>query len=242
MLKKNPSVRRAVVAVILSIASNTCASEERDIIMDFSRVIGKKWWHGPAVTVTEYKSFEPLCKLVMVNYVFHNVFWLDMNRPNPIFLKPEYRMGYKADWLHHYCDAKISRFRFIVSDARMPRYIYMEKWVSGMEYCAEAAKSTKHPYLNVLLTEWAEALYFDRKYTEAVQVSLEAVKLNPKYPKAYRMLAESYVKLGQKNEAVAALNAGLKISPDSKILINLLSDITSKPTSSNSNSQTTPVK
>jgi tetratricopeptide (TPR) repeat protein len=239
MIAKKLYINRVLVAVILTLFSHTACSVA---ITDTSLLIGKKWWGGPPVTVTEYKALEPLCKLVMVNYFFKHPFWYDMNRPDPIFQMPEYRMGYKADWLHHYCDAQINRFRFIVSDRKSPRSSYMDSWIGELQYSIEAATETKHPYLYRLLTELAEAYYFTHDYSTAIRFSLDAIKANDKNPKAHRMLAESYMKAGKKNEALQAVNVGLKSCPDSKILKNLLSDLTATPANASTDPAPGPIK
>lgn len=56
----------------------------------------------------------------------------------------------------------------------------------------------------------------------------KAIQLNPKYHQAYARLADFYLKLGMKQDALDTVNVGLKFSPNSKGLRNRLRKLTAE--------------
>ena len=74
----------------------------------------------------------------------------------------------------------------------------------------------------------AEALGKLGKTGPALQEYNKAIQLNPYYHQAYGRLADFYLKLGKKQEALDTVNTGLKYSPNSKGLRKRLQKLTAE--------------
>ena len=215
--------------MFFGLSLQTSAAEEK-VIKDFNLTLGQQIiQNGPPVTPIELKSLDPLCKLVTANMASNNFFWLNLT-PHAIFDKPEYRMGKNAYWLHHHCIAQLARIRFFASSNNLDQARNMEVWQTNAAFDVHAisAATSTYGYKYVIYTDLAESYYFDKQYHKAIDTSRKAIEINNKYPKAYRILAESFMKSGQTNMALEAVKAGLNIIPDSKTLKNLHEELTAK--------------
>lgn len=74
----------------------------------------------------------------------------------------------------------------------------------------------------------AEALGKLGQTGPALQEYNKAIQLNPKYHQAYARLADFYLKLGMKKDALDTVNAGLNFSPNSKGLKSRLHKLTAE--------------
>jgi len=74
----------------------------------------------------------------------------------------------------------------------------------------------------------AEALGMLGKTGPAIQEYYKAIQLNPKYHQAYERLADFYLKLGMKKDALDVINTGLKYSPNSRGLKRRLQKLTTQ--------------
>ena len=76
-----------------------------------------------------------------------------------------------------------------------------------------------------IYTTKAEALFALDRPGEAAAYLTKAIEKNKKFTKAYSMLADYYIKTGNKKSANEILQEGLKYSPKSKKLHKKLNDL-----------------
>ena len=90
--------------------------------------------------------------------------------------------------------------------------------VLGEAYYTERNSDPKCVLFPNIYATKAEALFALDKPGEAAGYLTKAIEKNKKFTKAYSMLADYYVKTGNKKSAIEILQEGLKYSPKSKIL------------------------
>jgi len=125
--------------------------------------------------------------------------------------------------LHHYCSAlhniNIAQ-RMIPADEgqKKVRRRFYEAATGGIGYMEENADPNFILNPQMYATK-AVALFALDRPSEAVNYLEKAIQKNNKFSKAYGMLADYWIKTGNKKSAIEILNEGLKYSPNSKILI-----------------------
>lgn len=234
MTRKPHYFIRFVGGGVLIFMANMCVVGA-PVITNFSQLIGEEV-QGAPITYTEYKALEPLCKLVLTNMASNNAFWLAYNEEEHqhIFQRPEFAMGNGANWLHHYCWGKLGKFRFFTTSSVSSRSAGLQEWQRQMDYCANAIRrDPSYAYRYIVFTELAESYYQLKNYNQAIKHARMAIEANKKYAKAYGVLADSYIKNGERDNALEVVAAGLKIAPDSKILKNRYAELKSKPPAAN---------
>ncbi len=96
-----------------------------------------------------------------------------------------------------------------------------ENAVSEFEYVQEHSTS-QHELLDSVSLYKAEALGKLGKTGPALTEYNKAIQLNNKYHQAYARLADYYLTLGMKQDAIDTIKVGLRFSPESKGLKNRL--------------------
>lgn len=125
--------------------------------------------------------------------------------------------------LHHYCSAlhniNIAQ-RMIPADEgqKKVRRRFYETATGGIGYMEENADPRFILWPQMYTTK-AVALFALDRPSEAVNYLEKAIEKNNKFSKAYGMLADYWIKTGNKKSAIDILDEGLKYSPNSKILI-----------------------
>ena len=99
--------------------------------------------------------------------------------------------------------------------------------VKEFEY-VQSQSTIQHELLDSTSLYKAEALGMLGKTGPAIQEYNKAIQLNPKYHQAYERLADFYLKLGMKQDALDVINTGLKYSPNSKGLKRRLQKFTTQ--------------
>lgn len=137
---------------------------------------------------------------------------------------------------HHYCWGlgKLNRYYQHALDG--DRKAYLEQAVNDASYTLTNAPKSYVLYPEIL-TFRAKVFGMLDKLGNAVNDLQMAIKLNPKYERAYVILAEIYHKNGQSDVAKTIIQQGLKMVPNSKILVKRLAALNGKP-----NQPATPTK
>lgn len=74
-----------------------------------------------------------------------------------------------------------------------------------------------------------EAYYYNKQYAEAVKAFSQAATIRPGLANTYYMMALSYEKMGDKENAVGALDKALRLVPTYKEALELKSKLTGQP-------------
>ncbi len=142
-----------------------------------------------------------------------------INNPDPRYKNTDWRKKFGDDfvYINHYCDAK----------ANIPTcYQYPEKekkacitnLLEGTNYAIAHSKDPNYQLLPFIYTERGEMLKEIGNYAEAIHDFNFAIQKNPKYIKAYAMLADTYILTKQYNEAENVINQGLKFKESPALL------------------------
>jgi tetratricopeptide (TPR) repeat protein len=131
--------------------------------------------------------------------------------------------------VHHYC-AALHTLRLANNILGNDTHSKMEKSgaygavISNIEYMENNVdpSSTLFPHM---YTTKAEALFALDRPGEAAAYLTKAIQKNKKFTKAYDLLADYYIKTGNKKSANEILQEGLKYSPKSKKLQKKLNDL-----------------
>ena len=132
------------------------------------------------------------------------------------------RLG--SGWLHvhHYC-AALHTLRLANNllptdaDTKMDKRSLYGAVLGEIKYMEEHADPQFVIFPNIYATK-AEALFALDQPGEAVVYLTKAISKNNKFTKAYKMLADYYIKTGNKKSATEILQEGLKYSPRSRTL------------------------
>jgi len=99
--------------------------------------------------------------------------------------------------------------------------------VQEFEY-VQTHSTSQHELLDSTSLYKAEALGKLGKTGPAIQEYNKAIQLNKKYHQAYERLADFYLNLGMKQDALDVINTGLKYSPNSRGLKRRLQKLTTQ--------------
>lgn len=125
--------------------------------------------------------------------------------------------GKNWNHLHHFCFAlKFENQVIRTRDAREVKFIN-QRIEAGYNYVLQRW-SSDCPLLPEAHVGMGRVLEAQARAPEARAHFDAALKLNPKYERAYGELSDWYKKAGDASQAKAVLEAGLKVSPDSKSL------------------------
>ncbi|MHB8760548.1 MAG: tetratricopeptide repeat protein [Thiobacillus sp.] len=137
------------------------------------------------------------------------------NEGSPAFRSWRTSMGSDFVHLHHYCAGInfINRARASVSAARKDMLVAA---VREFDYVLDHVSSGFHLRSEILMNRGV-ALSLLKRDGEAIGNLLEAIKLDPRQPRAYSALADLY---GKQNpgKALEAVSEGLRHNPDAKAL------------------------
>ena len=129
-----------------------------------------------------------------------------------------------AGWLHvhHYC-AALHTLRLANNllptdaDTKMDKRGLYGAVLGEIKYVEEHADPQFVIFPNIYATK-AEALFALDRPGEATAYLTKAISKNKKFTKAYKMLADYYIKTGNKKSATEILQEGLRYSPRSRTL------------------------
>ena len=244
MLKKEFCHAYVAMALALSLFGHCSWAADHvkyaDIITDSTFLIGKQPFGDRPVTIAEFKALDPLCRLILANYVSDIKFWLNTRDPHPILRKKEFQMGLKADWMHHYCHGQLAKFRYFTAKTKNISDGSLIAWQTESNYSVNGIFAMpEYAYKHVIIAELAESLYYRKNYREAIFNAQKAIKFNKQYMKGYRVLAESLIQSGEPDKALDVIASGLKIFPNSGPLKNLYAEATTSKRSHLGSSATT---
>lgn len=118
---------------------------------------------------------------------------------------------------HHYCWGLGKLNRYYRHGFDKDRDTYLEMAVSDVNYTLAKAPAN-YALLPDMLIFRGKVYEMLNQPTAAVDDFQKAIKLNPKYEKAYIGLADIYKKHGQADVSGMIIQQGLKVIPNSKIL------------------------
>ncbi|MDD5034234.1 MAG: hypothetical protein PHE55_05700 [Methylococcaceae bacterium] len=230
-LSQNKTFFSRIAAILLLAAQFAVQADVAgNVSTDISRLVGIVIDTKP-ITVIEATSMEPVCKLILINHhATGGEFWWGKLKDHPLLNKPEYSMARNAMWLHHYCWGKLAKFRYFFEKNKTLRAHFLGSWFNEMDFSIKSMleHNPNYPYRHVFYTELAENYYFNHKYDLGITQARKAVEANAKHPKAYEILADCYMKAGDKKKALDSVNEGLKRAFPTKGLKNRYSELGGK--------------
>ncbi len=184
------------------------------------KLVGVKVMYEP-MTAQEVLAMDPVClEIGMGTAVAGSWGYPGMTREAllAILSQPQYAswalIGPRetAQWLHHYCWGKVSKFRYFSAQDRNKRMGYMRNWRLNMQYCIDdpAKHGINWPHIPLMYKEIAESYFYDHAYQKAIIAAGKAISMDPKLAEAYPILADSYEKLGKTAKALEVVTEGLK--------------------------------
>lgn len=179
---------------------------------------------GETVTAAETAAMPPVCKLIVVEKPNAHIDQYAQRKNAALFDRPEYRMAKNATHVHHWCRAVISRQRYYAARTQQQRRAYMGDFYDEMDYVIRNMDPA-WPYMPMMHAEKGEMYLLDKKYAEAMNHALSAVKLNPAFSRGYVLLVNVYIGMGQKDKALEAATEGIKRNPASSALKKMYDDL-----------------
>lgn len=179
---------------------------------------------GETVTAAETAAMPPVCRLIVVEKPNAHIDQYAQRKNAALFDRPEYRMAKNATHVHHWCRAVISRQRYYAARTQQQRRAYMGDFYDEMDYVIRNMDPA-WPYMPMMHAEKGEMYLLDKKYAEAMNNALSAVKLNPAYARGYVLLVNTYIAMGQKDKALEAATEGIKRNPGSNALKKMYDDL-----------------
>ena len=179
---------------------------------------------GETVTAAETAAMPPVCRLIVVEKPNAHIDQYAQRKNAALFDRPEYRMAKNATHVHHWCRAVISRQRYYAARTQQQRRAYMGDFYDEMDYVIRNMDPA-WPYMPMMHAEKGEMYLLDKKYAEAMNNALSAVKLNPAYARGYVLLVNTYIGMGQKDKALEAATEGIKRNPSSSALKKMYDDL-----------------
>ena len=124
--------------------------------------------------------------------------------------------------VHHYCgalhDLRLANSLLATdADTKMEKRGLYGAVLPNIKYMEEHADPQFVIFPNIYATG-AEALFALDRPVEATAYLTKSISKNKKFTKAYKMLADYYIKTGDKKSATEILQEGLKYSPRSRAL------------------------
>jgi tetratricopeptide (TPR) repeat protein len=103
-------------------------------------------------------------------------------------------------------------------------------WQSETAYSVNAIANNpnNYAYSHIIYAEMAEAYYAGQKDRTAISYAQKSIGKAKNYLKPYRILAESFMKNGEPDKALQVASDGLKLFPDSKVLMSIRSEASAK--------------
>lgn len=171
---------------------------------------------GEPASEADIATLPPVCKLILIEQpgVHHVV----GQREHPeLFERPEYRMAKGNPHLHHYCWSLIHKQRYFRAQGATQKNYRFTQFMGDIGYVLTNADKD-WPYFHVMLLEEADLLIVRRDFPQAILKIQEALSHEPKYEKAYVLLYDAYLGMGDKKKAIKAAQDGLIDNPRSKPL------------------------
>ena len=162
------------------------------------------------ITASEAKQLPPFCLGLSIGNFREDAKSLKQNIPVP------------GEHTQHFCNGMKSLLRGDRGDKAQ-----YQTAVGEFDYVQEHSTS-QNELLDSASLYKAEALGKLGRTGPALVEYNKAIQLNPKYHQAYARLADYYLKLGMKQDALDTVNAGLRFSPESKGLKNRLRKLTTE--------------
>jgi tetratricopeptide (TPR) repeat protein len=179
---------------------------------------------GETVTAAETAAMPPVCRLIVVEKPNAHIDQYAQRKNAALFDRPEYRMAKNATHVHHWCRAVISRQRYYAARTQQQRRAYMGDFYDEMDYVIRNMDPA-WPYMPMMHAEKGEMYLLDKKYAEAMNHALSAIKLNPAFARGYVLLVNTYIGMGQKDKALEAATEGVKRNPASSALKKMYDDL-----------------
>ena len=133
--------------------------------------------------------------------------------------KDEYAKMYGDEYIyfHHFCWALNSENNAERMTNRMLRESKLSYAIGDLDFAIQRSRN-EYVFMPEMLLAKARILSKLRRYAEALEVLYKLIEIKPDYVLAYRDMSNYYERLGQKGKAVTALEDGLKVVPDSRLL------------------------
>jgi tetratricopeptide (TPR) repeat protein len=118
---------------------------------------------------------------------------------------------------HHYCYGLGYISRYYHARSRQQKQFNLNNAIGTLNYMESHASPSYSLMPDVYLNRGLVYSLMGN-YSKAILDVKKALELNPKLVKAYALAADTYIKLNQKNEALAVVTDGLRHVPDSSVL------------------------
>lgn len=213
----------ALLILILSLPSHAQMESWEISAQPQSIGLVGKGLYGKVLTESDVRSMDVVCKHVLAHFILVGFEGGSaFPQTSPLLERPEFAMVRGVSFMHHYCDAKVEKFRFTTASSGDVRARSLRNWGKGIQYCINAADDHYRdwPYRHMLYTEMAEYSYHDLKTNQAINFALKALELNDKYVPAYAVAADAYSRIKKKDEAIKILTQGLEKTTNNKPLVN----------------------
>ena len=238
ILITRPSLFRAI-AFGFSVAISTAAfgqGGKNPNVNDRLDVIGAKVHGEPYVGLNDLAALEPACVLVLRYFKREQDnpqlgVWYEQLKGSPLLDMPQHHIAKGALSFHHYCWAEVVRNRYYrESDGNKKRELadYVPnayKWmIDHPEYLPG-----DWPYLAKVYVNMGTGYLLTKNTAAAFNAFHKALSLDPRQQAAYTNLADTYVTLGKKPEALAQIKEGLRYFPESRALKRRYEELGGKP-------------
>ncbi|MBI1285826.1 MAG: hypothetical protein GC183_16090 [Thiobacillus sp.] len=124
--------------------------------------------------------------------------------------------------LHHYCWALMSEYNAFKILEAGPRSNKLKEAIGDIDYVLNKNPPATFPPLAEIYTTRARILFKLDRPGEAAADLVRATSLKPVYQPAYTQLSDYYLKIGQKDKAVAILEEGVANDPSPTSLLRKL--------------------
>jgi len=165
-------------------------------------------------TPKDYLLLPPYCKARASSY------------KTPNFQKWQKRLGKGFTDTHHYC-AALHTLRLSQKVKGTSKRLMLITVTKEIDYMESHVKPGYILFPHIYTTR-AEAYIQLKQFVKAFEYFQKAIDTNPKFTKPYALLADFYLSTGNKKNARATLEDGLKHSPQSRQLNKRLKKLSNK--------------
>lgn len=171
---------------------------------------------GEPTSENEIATLPAVCKLILIEQPgIHHVVG---QRTHPeLFDRPEYRMAKGNIHLHHYCWSLIHKLKYFRANGTHQKNHRFSQFMGDIDYVIQYSDKTWQ-FFHVMLLEQADMLVYRREFPQAILKIQEALKYSSNFEKAFVLLYDAYLGMGNKQKAIQAVQEGLTSNPRSKPL------------------------
>lgn len=171
---------------------------------------------GEPTPASDIKVLPPVCKLILVERPGIHHFGGQRDHPE-VFEPPQYRMAKNNPHLHHYCWSLVHKLRYFRARDQNERNYRYSQFMGDIDYVLKHS-DPNWQYFHTMLLEQGDLMLVRRDFAGALAKAGEALRRKPGEERAFVLMFDAYMAMGDKKKAIHMAQEGLEHNPRSKPL------------------------